>query len=240
MSWLTRFTVDKEDAFRMKAYDSYAFHRRLWECFPGLPEARRKELGFLTRIDEEERAYILWLLSKCEQVRPAWCDTRSFAVKEIAATYLSHRYYAFDLRANPVRTLPLRDEVCSPILRSNGRHSKGKRVPIVDMDELRAWLLRKAQVRSYDADGKEVPGGFRIVQDTPVEIHPMTEVHFRKNEREAAYHGGVRFRGVLEVTDRDSFVDTYHCGIGPAKCFGFGLLLLSPIIHHIESKGVHS
>ena len=51
---------------------------------------------------------------------------------------------------------------------------------------------------------------------------------FRQKEH-SAYHGGVQFRGVLEVTDREHFIQTYQAGIGGAKGFGFGLLLLSPV-----------
>jgi CRISPR system Cascade subunit CasE len=31
------------------------------------------------------------------------------------------------------------------------------------------------------------------------------------------------------VTDTERFAETYHSGIGSAKSFGFGLLLLAPI-----------
>jgi CRISPR system Cascade subunit CasE len=56
----------------------------------------------------------------------------------------------------------------------------------------------------------------------------MVESHFRK-KNQAGYHGGVQFRGILEVTDQDHFTETYYYGIGSAKAFGFGLLLLAPI-----------
>jgi len=79
-----------------------------------------------------------------------------------------------------------------------------------------------------------LPGGFQIVEDRPLEISPMAESHFRKKDKkngkdQAAYHGGVQFRGTLEVTDVDAFIETWQSGIGSAKGFGFGLLLLAPI-----------
>ena len=62
----------------------------------------------------------------------------------------------------------------------------------------------------------------------------MVESHFRKKDKKkgkeyAAYHGGVQFRGILEVTDQKDFEITYHAGVGSAKGFGFGLLLLAPV-----------
>jgi len=56
----------------------------------------------------------------------------------------------------------------------------------------------------------------------------MVEHHFRERENRG-YHGGVQFRGILEVTDPARFSQAYFKGIGSAKGFGFGLLLLSPV-----------
>ena len=56
----------------------------------------------------------------------------------------------------------------------------------------------------------------------------MVEHYFSK-KGQSGYHGGVQFRGALEVTDQEKFIETYQSGIGSAKGFGFGLLLLAPI-----------
>ena len=40
---------------------------------------------------------------------------------------------------------------------------------------------------------------------------------------------GVRFDGVLQVTDVGALVEAVRGGIGPAKAFGFGLLSLAPV-----------
>lgn len=130
---------------------------------------------------------------------------------------------------NPVKALVQRDENGQPLLGENGKRKRGKRVPLVKPDELQAWLVRKGEIRCRDNEtGQDVPGGFRIMEDRPLEISPMMESHFRK-KGQSAYHGGVQFRGTFEVTDRARFIETYHTGIGSAKGFGFGLLLLAPI-----------
>jgi CRISPR system Cascade subunit CasE len=150
-------------------------------------------------------------------------------VKELPSSFLSHRYYAFDIRANPTKCVDQQNADGNIVLRRNGKRTKGKRIPIVKPDDLRAWLVRKAQVRCYDEKTKvAIPGGFRIVEKRPLEISPMVENHFHR-KTDSAYHGGVQFRGVLEVTDRERFIDTYQSGLGSAKGFGFGLLLLAPI-----------
>ena len=46
----------------------------------------------------------------------------------------------------------------------------------------------------------------------------------RNKDRMTLSHAGVRFDGVLEVTDPVSFAATLDSGIGSGKAFGFGLL----------------
>ncbi len=226
MSWLARLEVDAETARAEGIFDSYAWHKKLWECYPDAPDAKR---DFLTRIDQLEGAFRLWLLANRKPDRPKWCDAENFALKEIAASFLTHRYYAFDLRANATKCIDQLGPDGKKLLRQNGKRTKGKRVPLVDREELRAWLIQKGKVRCRDRDtGLDVSGGFRIVEDKPLEISTMVENYFRKKEH-TGYHGGVQFRGVLEVTDRDKFIDSYQSGIGSAKGFGYGLLLLAPV-----------
>jgi len=227
MNWLARLKIDSEIAYAERIFDSYAWHKRLWQgCFPDEPDAKR---DFLTRIDQIEGAFRLWILANRKPVRPQWCSPDDFAINEIAPSFLTHRYYAFDLRANPVKTIVQRGPNGETLLRSNGKRKNGKRVPLVKPEELRAWLIHKGNVRCRDKDtGLNVPGGFRIVEEKPLEISPMVESHFRK-QGQAGYHGGVQFRGTLEVTDHEKFIETYQSGIGSAKSFGFGLLLLAPM-----------
>lgn len=235
MNWLARLEVDAEIAREQGIGDLYAWHKKLWDCFPDMPDGTR---DFLTRVDPLDGAYRLWVLAKRKPVCPQWCPSDCFRLKEIAPSFLKHRYYAFDLRANPVRKIVQRGPNGEPQLRRNGKRKCGKRVPLVKPDELRAWLIQKGRVRCrvQNAEGGfiDIPGGFRIEEGKPLEISPMVENHFYKkdkktNKEHAAYHGGVQFRGILEVTDRDAFIQTYQSGIGGAKSFGFGLLLLAPV-----------
>jgi CRISPR system Cascade subunit CasE len=207
MTYLARIEIPAESAYAHGIMDSYGWHQRIWDCFPREPDRKR---DFLTRIDTLEGAFRLWVLSPSQLSCPDWCPPENFAIREIAPSFLSHRYYAFDLRANPSKCLVQRDE-------RGERKKNGKRVPLIQPDELRAWIGRKGQA-----------GGFRIVADKPLEIGPMVKNHFRKREH-AACHGGVQFRGVLEVIDPKQFTETYYAGVGSAKGFGFGLLLLAPV-----------
>ena len=204
MNWLSRFDVSAATVYEKKIVDSYSWHRKIWECFPDGADAKR---DFLTRIDELDGALRVWLLSKRQPVCPSWCPQDRFTAKEIAPSFLSYKKYHFDLRANPTKRLAAKEE----------GQKLGKRVPLIKQDDLFIWLRRKGET-----------GGFRIAEDLPLEIGPMVQRHFRKGKHRG-YHGGVQFRGTLEVVDQQQFKETYQRGIGGAKGFGFGLLLLAPI-----------
>lgn len=214
MSWLVRIEMDTEVAQRQGTMDSYAWHQRLWQCFAN---DRDQSRDFLTRIDFLEGTLRLWVLCQRKPTCPPWCPEACFALKEVSPSFLGHRYFAFDLRANPIKTLVVRGPEGETLLRPNGKRIHGKRVPLVDPDELKAWLERKA-----------LTGGFHLVDQKPLEIGPMSESHFQR-KGETGYHGGVQFKGVLEVTDSQIFGETFTSGIGSAKGFGFGMLLLAPI-----------
>jgi CRISPR system Cascade subunit CasE len=52
--------------------------------------------------------------------------------------------------------------------------------------------------------------------------------YFEKNGQ-PGLHSAVEFDGVLTVTDPAEFHRTFTLGIGSAKAFGFGLLVIAPI-----------
>jgi len=232
MSWLARLDIDVEAAYAAGILGNYDWHKRLWECYPDAAEAKR---DFLTRIDHLERSFRIWIMGKRKPLRPQWCSAAGFAVKEIAPSFFNHRHYVFDLRANPVKAVLQRGPQGEPLLGPKGKRKRGKRVPLVRPEDLRAWLTRKGEVRRRDeATGRDVGGGFRVMDERPLEITRAVQTYFSKNGKEA-YHSAVQFRGTLEVTDRARFVESYHAGLGGAKGFGFGLLLLAPVrlaAHH--------
>lgn len=218
MNWLTRIEVDVDLRRTHKIWDNYGWHQRLWECFPDDSDALR---DFLTRVDQQEKLMVLWMASARQPVCPTWCTPKSFAFKRISSSFFEHKRYAFDLVVNPTKKLSVKGE--------DGRCPRqGKRVALVKEDELRVWLERKGAERCRDAWGQPVAGGFQLVPDRPLEVSPMVEQYFRKPGN-SGMHGGVRFRGVLEVTSRQDFIATYRHGLGSSKSFGFGLFLLAPL-----------
>lgn len=204
---LTQILVSYEDAVRLlHLRDTYDWHQRVWQAFGGRDGQAR---DFLIRVDRQEEAFRVIILSRSAPARPDWCPTDCFGTKVIPDNFFAHARYRFSLLANPTKKI-----------RSNqaGQRTKnGRRVPLTKREELVAWLQRKADA-----------GGFSLNLDSLRTI-PRGREFFHKDGTSHGTHTAVDFQGELTVSDPVQFRATVAAGIGSAKAFGFGLLVLAPI-----------
>jgi len=124
--------------------------------------------------------------------------------RPVASTFLEHDAYRFQLRANPTMR----------------RNADRRRLGIYAEPRLREWMLRKGET-----------SGFRIADGTLTIGAPVDETFVRNGRR--GKHVSVDFAGLLQVLDRERFRGAFDNGIGSAKAFGFGMLMLATI----PSKG---
>jgi CRISPR system Cascade subunit CasE len=132
--------------------------------------------------------------------RPCIADWGTWRTKLISLGFLEYPVYRFQLKANPTMR----------------RNSDRRRLPIYQENRLRLWMVSKAE----DA-------GFRIADNSLIIGAPIDEHFTRKGKR--GKHVSVDFQGILNVANQDRFRKAFCHGIGSAKAFGFGLLMLQPI-----------
>ena len=94
------------------------------------------------------------------------------------------------------------------------RSSDGRRLPIYKEDDLRCWFERKfssvgCELKSLETD------------------HPHDDIFHKDGKR--GKHVSVDARGVIIVADKKTFYEKIVQGIGSAKGFGYGLVMLQPI-----------
>jgi CRISPR system Cascade subunit CasE len=200
MSYLSRVRVDKGEAARLRLGDTYAWHQQLWRVFPREDGAPR---DFLFRLDDRRGTFRVLVLSPEPPTVPDW---GSWEVKAVADSFLSHDRYAFQIRANPTIKRVVRDA-------AGGRKKNGRRTGIYDPQELNAWIRQKA-----------LQSGIEIIDCS---AGPAIHGYFVKKGQRGK-HIAVDFQGLLRVADRAAFEEAFRTGIGPAKAFGFGLLMLQP------------
>lgn len=155
---------------------------------------------FLSRIDRTDNGYKLIILSQTMPVRPEWWGLGKWRTTEITPAYFMHSSYAFQLKANATKTTS----------------STGMRSGIFCPVELRKWLDRKAAQSGFTVDSESlqvIPGGM--------------DSFVRHGKR--GFHSAADFRGILRVTNKDHFYRSVMRGIGRARGFGYGMLMVVPL-----------
>lgn len=120
--------------------------------------------------------------------------------KSIPDLFLSHSMYRFQIKANPTMR----------------RKSDKRRIGIYASDKLHQWMERKA-----------LANGFSLVGPMEI-IGPVDSPFFRKGK--IGKHTWADFKGVLKVEDQNLFQKGFQNGIGSAKAFGYGMLMLEPTV----------
>lgn len=192
------------------ARNPYEFHRQLWRLFPGVEkEARRSgdeaRQGFLFRVEENLPGRPARLLVQSRQAPAMASGVSVIGSREFNPQPVAGQRRAFLLTANPVKTITDAEREAKP-----GKKSDKCRVPLIQEAAQREWLARKlahaAQIEATD-------------------VLPHAPLHFRKGNR-----GGklvtVSYEGTLRVSDPAALAVCLENGIGPAKAFGCGLLLV--------------
>ena len=217
MSWLARIIMPQRSALNIGLVDNNCWHKFVWKCFSDgkSEQERNKKRDFLTRLDIVGKNFRLYILAFDHPLRPVECKEEWWACKKIATGFLEHDFYRFSLRANPVRKTKFD---------ASGQHrDKSHKVAILDPAEQRLWLERKA-----------IQGGFSLDERVPVVVSPTSTYNFRHlNKRtgrlDMVTNISADFSGLLRVTDRALFQQTFMRGIGSSRAFGFGMLILQPI-----------
>lgn len=103
---------------------------------------------------------------------------------------------------------------------------EGRRFGIYEEEEQAKWLARKGDL-----------SGFLPLQATKSEFtigNKRIMENMAKSDKEIPkkliFNFGVRFDGILKVTDPGQFLRSYLGGIGPGKSFGFGLMTVKSMV----------
>lgn len=190
----------------------YALHRAVWDLFDDRPDRRR---DFLYRLDSRNGKPLLWTLSSREPEAPPglW----KVEAREVAPRLRPGDLLEFTVRVNPVVT---RDGKRHDVVMDRKRRTSWKTATAAErqpeaalvQEALSEWLTARsdrlgAGVRSLRADG------YRVTR-------------FPKPSGKEVQLGLCDLTGVLEVVEPDRFLDAWSTGLGPAKGFGCGLLLI--------------
>jgi len=191
----------------------YEMHRAIWRLFPGEErESRRAQdqprRGFLFRVEDSLPGRPAQILVQSKRMPEPDAALRLIGSREFNPQPARNQRLAFILTANPIKTV--KDE------QLGGKPRKKRdtcRVPLISEETQKAWLTQRLG---------------RAAEVEAVAITPHPPLYFRKGNR-----GGkivhATFEGILTVKDPESLIELLENGVGPAKAFGCGLLLVRRI-----------
>lgn len=208
-----------------RAAGPYAEHQWLWNFFPAEKGSPR---DFLFRIADTPNGPKYYVVSKRapQPVSTAWkVQTRQYRPQLRVGQRLR-----FDLRANPVV--------------AHARDGKPKRDDVV-MQEKKRLLAARGLSRWQDWRSNDRPALYDLVHQTCgawLKVRAerlgfaMDDGSLRVDgyQRHAEKRGDLRFSivdfsGELTVSDSEALLNALYEGVGRAKAFGCGLLLVRPM-----------
>lgn len=221
------------------AADPYELHRKLLDTLPCGPRPKPatgnqlKTADLLFRVDATDAGPVVLVQTSVE---PDW-DALELAPRALRCPPETKAYAP---KCAPGQRLAFR-LVCQPAVRKsgqfgvkpNGKRMLGPRQACRDDEQRLDWLRRKANACGFAIETV----GLSLVEwrnTKPLQAKGGAPIETHEEARRRAFGpgspqrlGGVRFDGVLLVTDLDRFTKAVAAGIGSFKAFGFGLLSLA-------------
>jgi len=195
---------------RISSGGEYGLHKQVWKLFPN---SERRDFLYRKMEGNIPTVYVL------SDQRPS-SDSAiwKLAIKEYCPKLVAGAHYAFSLRANP--TVSRKDGTASrgtrhDVVMNAKRESRHKDQSEVEQETGSAWLHRRALSKGFSVESVSV-GGYQ-------------QHRLRKQAGKTIQFSTLDFDGVLSIEDEALMLKTLAAGIGPAKGFGCGMLMIRPL-----------
>lgn len=228
--FLSRVRVDLNGLSREALFDvmqggAYGSHQLLWQAFPdhqgNRPFLFRQEMEEDTEQGKPPKGLpLFYVLSDREPV--AISGLLDVQCKPFAPALREGEQLAFRLRANPTVARRVEGARHSPrsdvLMAAKKPFPPGQRISaecVQAMDKAaRDWLETRAEGLGFHLPVAPEVGAYRQ--------HSLQ----KPGRRDAIQFSTVDYEGLLEVTDPGRLIETLAQGIGRAKAFGCGLMLI--------------
>ena len=223
--WLSRVTARPDVSYRqlvdLGVLDPYGQHQALWKLFDVAKEERTDRAEFLFRTENKDHLPVFYLLSQRQPRDHArlW-DIES---KPYQPDIRVGNRLAFKLRVNPVVTRAgeagsrskRHDVVMDAKRQMNWKHlPEGQRPTLASLAQKAGenWLRAREERLGCKFDDAAV--------------HADGYLTWRKHSAKSIELSMLDLEGCLTIVDPARFTDALLKGVGPAKSFGCGLLLV--------------
>lgn len=202
--------LDRKAVRALKINDAYGLHKAVYSLFPDVRSAEEKNAstpsGFLYADQGGDyKSRRILLLSDREpllQIDNQYGEVQS---KSISSDFLQYDTYRFKVVVNPTR----RDS------------ASRKLVPVKGRDAIARWFIERALAN----------WGFSVVP-SQLQIDSTDVLSFKGKAQRQITLAQAQVQGVLQVADRQRFIQSFSRGIGRGRAFGCGLLQIVPFVEN--------
>lgn len=222
--FFSKMTLNREAVisgrFRDLVTGPYQVHEVIWDLFADHPDRKR---DFLYRAELTGKDSVVYLLSSREPVYEGnvW-DINS---KPFHPVLQDGDLLSFRVRVNPVVT---KTEPDPERKRIRHRHDvimdAKRRLKEENSSFFMADLVQQEGVRWFSKRGET--GGFSLLKNRVIAGGYRTLKFSQGRKKNIISISVVDFDGILQVTDSAVFLQTLCNGIGPAKGFGCGMMMV--------------
>jgi CRISPR system Cascade subunit CasE len=209
------------DPHKLVGLNGYREHQALWHLFDPDPQAAR---DFLFHRDDQSRRPVYYLVSRRMPAdrEGLWAiETKDYAPQLQAGQVL-----AFNLRANPVIT---RTDTTGKSRRNDLVMDAKKKLGWKDQSALQrqpmAQLVQEAGEQWLHSRQDRLGAHVTSIRSDGYRQHRS----YKRGQNNAIRYSTLDLQGTLTVTDEDKLLDVLFHGIGHARAFGCGLLLVRRI-----------
>jgi CRISPR system Cascade subunit CasE len=208
--------VDANKLAQLSCADGYHAHQQVWQFFGDAPNATR---DFLFRREQQQGWPVYYLVSSRQPVDKTGVWT--IQSKHYQPRLGTGQKLAFRLRANPVVThtdengKQQRHDVVMNLKKQLADQASGER-EVIEQAGLQ-WLQRKSHLN-----------GFEVMPEIRIDGYLQHRLS-RPKQQKMIQFSSLDYDGILTVSDPDKLTSMLFQGVGRAKAFGCGLMLVRRI-----------
>jgi len=198
--------LDRKAIKKLKITDPYSLHRVVYSLFEDVRSEQEKQASKASGIIYADQggdffSRKILLLSNRLPSPKVEGEFGQVESKEIPSSFLDAELYRFKTVMNPCRR----------------KNSTRQLIPVKGREAIADWFCERANAS----------WGFQV-QRKPLQVDSVDVLRFTGKKQRRITMARATLQGVLQVTDREIFVNSFSRGIGRGRAFGCGLLQIVP------------
>jgi CRISPR system Cascade subunit CasE len=200
--------LDRQSVKVLRITDAYSLHRVVYSLYQDVRDAQQKQGSMASGIlfaDQggDIRGRKILMLANRKPMSAVGGQHGEVVTKSIPNNFLEHDQYRFKVIVNPT----CRNSASRKLVAVRGR------------DDIAQWFTERAR-KSW---------GF-VVSLRHLQVEKIDVLRFKDKRQRNITICQAHVQGLLRVTDREQFSNSFTQGIGRARAYGCGLLQIVPVI----------